>query len=171
MSERTGLVTFKGNPITLVGEPAKVGAAAPNFTAQKSLVEATTLSAFAGKTVVLSVAPSVDTGVCATQLRKFNEAASELGDDVVVAYITMDLPFALSRFCGAEGIKNVVTLTDYKARDFGAKFGVYMKELGLLARSAFVVDAKGTLVYEQIAPEMTGELDLDAVLAAVKAAR
>lgn len=171
MAERTGLVTFKGNPITIVGDVPKVGAPAPDFTAQKSLMEAVSLSSFAGKTVVLSVAPSVDTGVCATQLRKFNEAATGLGDDVVVVYITLDLPFALARFCGAEGIRNVVTLSDYKARDFGAKYGVYMKELGLLARSAFVVDAKGTLVYEQICPEMTSEVDLDAVLAAVKAAR
>lgn len=170
MAEFTGLVTFKGNPITLVGDAVEVGQQAPAFTAHKSLVEAVTLADFAGKVVVLSIAPSVDTGVCQQQLRAFNEQATGLGDDVVILYASRDLPFALGRFCGAEGIDNVVTLSDWKEREIGDKFGVYMKELGLLARSTFVIGKDGKVLYKEIVPEMIDEPSYDGAIAAVKAA-
>ncbi|MCP3139243.1 thiol peroxidase [Pyxidicoccus xibeiensis] len=170
MSELKGVVTFRGKPLTLVGEQVKEGDSAPDFTVFKGLNDAVRLSDAKGSVVVLSVAPSVDTKVCAIQLRTFNQKATELGPDVKVWYVTLDLPFALGRFSAAEGINNVTVLSDYKDREFGQKYGVYMKELGLLARSTFVVGRDGKVVYREIVPEMTHEPDYDAALSAVKSA-
>jgi thiol peroxidase len=170
MSELEGVVTFRGKPLTLVGEQVKAGDIAPDFTVFKGLNDAVRLSDTKGSVVVLSVAPSVDTRVCAIQLRTFNQQATELGPDVKVWFVTLDLPFALGRFTAAEGIQNVTVVSDYKDREFGQKYGVYMKELGLLARSTFVVGRDGKVVYREIVPEMTHEPDYDAALAAVRAA-
>lgn len=162
-------VTFKGNPLTLSGNVPDVGEAAPDFTANKSLMEQVSLSSLKGKRVLLTAAPSVDTGICAMQLRKFNQEVTALGDDVAVVYITLDLPFALGRFCAAEGIKSVTTLSDYKLHEFGAKYGLVMNELGLLARSVFVIDRDGKITYREVVPEMASEPNYDAALGAVKA--
>lgn len=171
MSERTGLVTFKGNPITLVGNPVQVGDKAPAFTAHKTLVERINSSEEGkGKVVVITAAPSVDTGVCQKQLREFNEQLSSLGDGVEVWYITRDLVFALSRFCGAEGIERVRTFSDAVDRSFGDNWGLVMKELGLLARSTFVVNREGVVTYAEIVPEMINEPNYAAAVEAAKAA-
>lgn len=165
--ERTGLVTFKGTPLTLVGTPVGVGDRAPDFRARKSLLEDVRFSELGARVVVVTAAPSVDTGVCAMQLRAFNQQAVELGDSVAVVYVTMDLPFALKRFCAAEGIDRVLTLSDSRSREFGDRWGLMMAELGLLARSVFVV-VDGVVTYAEIVPEMTSEPDYIAALAAVR---
>lgn len=170
MAEFKGLVTFKGNPITLVGDEVNVGDAAPDFSVRSGLTDSVSLSSAKGKVVVLSVAPSVDTGVCATQLRTFNEQATGLSDDVEVWYITRDLVFALNRFCGAEGIERVTTLSDAVEREFGDRYGLVMKELGLLARSVLVIDRDGKIAYREIVPEMVDEPNYDAAVEAVNAA-
>lgn len=170
MAETTGRVTFKGNPITLVGTPVKVGDKAPEFQVHKSLMDRTSLSEGKGKVLVITAAPSVDTGVCATQLRTFNQQLSALSEDVEIWFITRDLVFALSRFCGAEGIDRVKVFSDAVDREFGANWGLVMKELGLLARSAFVVDRNGVITYAEIVPEMINEPNYDAVIEAAKAA-
>lgn len=168
MAERTGKVTFKGNPITLVGDAVGVGDQAPDVTLTKAPFTPFKMSEHAaGRVVVLSVTPSVDTGVCNKQVHAFQERVASL-PNVAIWNVSMDLPFALNRFCGAEGISGVETLSDYKNREFGSKYGVYMKELGLLARSVFVVDGGGVVRYVEIVPEMTTEPDYDGVLEALK---
>lgn len=170
MAEFTGLVTFKGNPLTLTGSEVEVGDRAPDVKVRTGLAETRTLSDAAGKVVVLSLAPSVDTGVCATQLRTFNERATSLSDDVEIWFVTRDVVFALKRFCGAEGIDNVFTYSDAVEREVGEKFGVTMKEFGLLARSVFVIDRDQKVIYKEIVPEMTEEPDYEAALGAVEGA-
>jgi thiol peroxidase len=165
----TAQVTFRGSPLTLSGPVPDVGDQAPDFTAQKTLLEPVTLSQFRGRRVLLTAAPSVDTGVCAAQLRRFNEAAASLGDDVALLYVTKDLPFALSRFCAAEGIQQVITASDYKSSDVANRYGLLMTELGLLARSVFVIDRAGVITYREVVPEMTHAPDYDAALAALAA--
>ncbi|MCI0570571.1 MAG: thiol peroxidase [Myxococcaceae bacterium] len=169
MAEFRGVTTFKGQPVTLVGHEVKVGDVAPDFTVNRSLLETARLSDAKGSVVVLTSAPSVDTRVCSLQLHAFNRRASEI-PGVKIWFITRDLPFALGRFCEAEGIRAVTTLSDFKDRDFGEKYGLHVKELGLLARSTFVVDAQGRVVFREIVPEITTEPDYDAALLAVKAA-
>ncbi|NIK77325.1 thiol peroxidase [Paenibacillus castaneae] len=153
--ERTGAATFKGNPITLVGPEIKVGDKAPDFTLNKSLVETVSLKDYAGKIKLISVVPSIDTGVCDAQTRRFNEAAGSLGDHVVILTVSVDLPFAQARWCGAAGIDKVVMLSDYKEHSFGESYGVYIKEFGLNQRSIFVIDADDNVQYVQYLSEMT----------------
>lgn len=167
LTERNNVLTFKGNPLTLVGTPRKVGAAAPDFTALKNDLSPAKLSDFAGKTVLISSVPSLDTGVCDVQTRRFNEAAGKMSN-VVVLTISMDLPFAQSRWCGAAGVKNLITLSDHKDADFGIAYGLLIKELRLLARAVLVVAPDGKLKYQQVVPEMTDHPDYDAALAACK---
>jgi thiol peroxidase len=168
MQERKGSVTFKGSPQTLLGPELGKGDRAPDFVLVGNDLKDLDSASFAGRVLVLSVVPSVDTSVCATQTRTFNRAAVGLSDDVVVLSVSMDLPFALARFCGAEGIERVITASDYKYRSFGEAYGVYINELGLLARAVFVVDREGQIVHAQYVPEITQEPDYDAALAAVK---
>ncbi|MCE9673827.1 thiol peroxidase [Myxococcus stipitatus] len=173
MAEFKNRVTYRGQPVTLEGEQeVKEGDIAPDFTVYKGLnaSDAVHLSDVKGNVVVLSVSPSVDTKVCAIQLRTFNKQATEMGPGVKVWYVSLDLPFALNRFSAAEGINHVSVLSDYKDREFARKYGVYMKELGLLARSTFVVDRDGKVVFREIVPEMTHEPDYDAALEAVRKA-
>jgi thiol peroxidase len=168
MSERSGIITFKGDPLTLVGEEIDVGDSMPDVTLVTPDLEEVKLSDFAGQKIVLSVVPSLDTPVCSTQTRTFNEKATSLGGDVVVLTVSMDLPFAQKRWCGAEGIQNVRTLSDYRYREFGAKFGLLIKELQLLSRAVLVVDSGGTIRYVQIVSEVTNEPDYDAAVEAVE---
>ena len=165
---RTGVATLKGNPITLVGPEIKVGDIAPAFTANKNLVEDATLDSFAGKIKLVSVVPSLDTGVCDLQTKRFNEEAAKLGEDVVVLTISVDLPFAQSRWCGAAGVERVVTLSDYKNLSFGNAYGVLIKEFHLLMRSIFVIDKDNTIRYVEYLQEMTEHPNYDAAIAAVK---
>jgi thiol peroxidase len=173
-AERKGLVAVRGNPLTLVGTPVAVGDEAPAFTA---VANDMTPFAFdpaaadkAGKVWVLSAVPSLDTPTCSTETKRFNEEADKLGEGVSVLTVSMDLPFAQKRWCGAEGVKRVQTVSDFKDRAFGERYGVKIKENGLLARAVFVVGKDGRVAYAQLVPELSKEPDYDAVLAAAKAA-
>jgi len=169
--ERTGAATFKGNPITLIGPQLKVGDAAPDFTVSKNLLEDASLKDFAGKIKLISVVPSLDTGVCDAQTRRFNEEAAGLGDDVVVLTISADLPFAQARWCGAAGVDRVITLSDYKSRSFGEAYGVLIKEFQLDMRSIFVVDKEDKIAYVEYLGEMTEHPNYEAAVDAVKSLR
>jgi thiol peroxidase len=171
MAETKNTITFKGNPLTLTGSLPKVGQKAPDFEVLSNDLSPIKLSAFKGKTLVICSVPSLDTSVCDTEIRKFNEQATSLGEDVAVLAISMDLPFAQKRWCGAAGIKNVQTLSDHRDASFGRAYGVLINELRLLARAVFVVDKKGVIRYIQLVDEMTNEPDYDAALKAAKEAR
>jgi len=169
MNEKTGIITFKGNPMTLLGPELKVGDAAPDFAVVDNGLAAVTLSSSAGKIRIITAVPSLDTPVCDTETRRFNQEAASLPDNVVVLTVSLDLPFAQKRWCGAAGIDKVVTISDYRERSFGLGYGVLIKELLLLTRAVFVVDAANTIRYIQIVPEVTGEPDYAAAIAAAKA--
>ena len=168
MQERKDMVTMKGKPVTLVGQAVKIGQKAPDFEVVANDMSTVKLSSFADKTIIIASVPSLDTSVCDMETRKFNEKAAELGSDVVVLTISMDLPFAQKRWCGAAGIKNVQTLSDYREASFGRAYGVLIKELRLLARTVFIVDKNGVVRYVQIVPELATEPDYDAAIKAVK---
>ena len=170
MSEHTGVVTFKGGPLTLVGEQVSVGQLAPDFTVIDNDLSAKSLGDYKGKVLVITAVPSLDTPVCDTQTRRFNDEAGRLGADVAVLTISMDLPFAQKRWCGAAEADHVGTLSDYKDRSFGQAYGLYIKELGLLARAVFVVDGNGTVRYVDLVKEVTQEPAYDVALNAAKAA-
>jgi len=167
MRERKGAITFKGEPLTLLGEEPKVGEEAPDATILGNNLSEKKISAYRGSTIILVAVPSLDTSVCDQEARKFNEKATELGDDVRVLVISMDLPFAQARWCGAAGVENVETLSDHREGSFGFSYGILIKELRLLARSVFVVDREGVLRYSQLVKEMTDEPDYDEVIEAV----
>ncbi|MCH8852394.1 MAG: thiol peroxidase [Planctomycetes bacterium] len=170
--ERTDAQSFKGSPLTLVGPVLECGTAAPDFKLLKNDLSEATLASYAGKVKILNVVPSLDTPVCDTQTRRFNEEATNLGSDVVVLGISRDLPFAQKRWCGAAGVDRVETLSDFRS-NLGETYGVLIKDgpLGnLLARAVFVVDKGGKLVYQQIVPELTTEPDYAAALEAAKKA-
>ena len=152
MAERTGLVTLRGNPVTLVGNAVKVGDNAPDATLKGAGLKDVKLSEYKGKVVILSVVPSLDTPVCDLQSRRFNKEAGTLGDKAAVLTVSMDLPMAQARWCGAADAKNIVTLSDYKDRQFGQAWGLYMKENGLLARAVYVVDKAGIIRMKHIGP-------------------
>ncbi|MFT4234441.1 MAG: thiol peroxidase [Microbacterium sp.] len=157
---------FTGTPAHTVGDLPAVGAAAPHFETTGADLAPVTESDFAGKRIVLNVFPSVDTGTCAASVREFNKRAASL-DNTVVVTVSKDLPFALGRFCGAEGIDNVVTTSDFRST-FGSDYGVTLTDsplAGLLARSVFVIDVDGTILHAQLVPEITVEPDYDAAIA------
>jgi len=168
MTERKDVITFKNNPLTLVGNSLKVGDTAPDAEVLANDLSAVKLSGFRGKICVICSVPSLDTPVCDIQTRKFNEQAASLGDDIVVLTISMDLPFAQKRWCGSANVKSVQTLSDHRKAEFGNAFGVLIKELRLLARTVFIVDTKGIIRYIQIVDELTDEPDYEAALKAVK---
>ena len=167
--ERTGVVTFRGNPLTLVGPALKAGDKAPDFVLLDQGLAPKTLADFAGKFKVISVTPSLDTPVCDLQIHWFNEDAANQPADVAVLNISMDLPFAIRRFCATGGIDRTEALSDHRDASFGTNWGVLMKELRLLARSIFVVDKENVIRYVQIVPEQTTEPDYEAALTALKA--
>ncbi|NOU64129.1 thiol peroxidase [Paenibacillus sp. LMG 31461] len=169
LQERTGIATLGGNPITLLGPEIKVGDQAPDFKVNKDLMTEVSLADYAGKVKLISVVPSVDTGTCDAQTRRFNVEADKLGDDVVILTISVDLPFAQSRFCGAAGIDKVVTLSDYKNRSFGQAYGVLIKEIQLDQRAIFIVDANDTVRYVEYLTEMSHHPDYEAALKALRA--
>ncbi|MCZ4694523.1 thiol peroxidase [Ancylomarina euxinus] len=169
MNKDNTKVTFAGGAITLVGNPVKIGDKAENFTAINQGLAPVSLSDFDGKVKILSIFPSVDTGVCSAQAHRFNKEASNLGDNVQIITLSNDLPFALGRFCGAEGIENLITLSDHKEMDFGYKFGFAIEELRLLTRGVVVIDKENIVQYVEYVPEVTDAPNFDAALEAAKA--
>ncbi len=168
MKTTVGVISMKGNPLTLMGEMVKKGDMAQDFTVMNNELKPVKLSDFQGKKIILSVMPSIDTPVCAAQTRRFN-AESAAMENVVVLTLSMDLPFALARFCGNEGIDNAITLSDHRDRDFGYKYGFYIQELGLLARGIVVIGEDGIVKYVEFVKEVTNEPDYDSALKAVQA--
>ena len=163
-------ITFKGNPVTTSGDLPKVGAAAPAFTLTKNDLSPLSNKDLAGKNVVLNIFPSIDTGVCATSVRKFNQQAATLPNTVVVC-VSKDLPFAQKRFCGAEGIDKVVPASWFRGRDFGADYGVTMASgplAGLFARAVVVLDKAGKVEHTELVPEIAQEPNYDQAIAAVR---
>lgn len=159
---------MKGNPLTLLGGEVKVGHQASDFAALANDLSPVSLSSFRGKVVVILSVPSLDTPVCDLETRRFNESAGQLGADVAILAISMDLPFAQKRWCGAAGVDKVQTLSDHREAHFGTAYGVLIKELRLLARAVFVVDREGTVRYTELVKELTNEPDYEAALGAVR---
>lgn len=168
MADRTGAVTFLGNPLTLTGDSVEVGNKAPDFAAVRGDLSTFRLSGEAGKVVVINSVPSLDTPVCAAQARRFNQEAAALGPDVKVLLVSMDLPFAQKRFCATEGIANLETVSDHREAAFGLGYGLLVKELRLDARAVLVVDRQGILRYRQLVGEISHEPDYEAALEAVR---
>lgn len=167
VQERTGVTSFKGNPLTLIGPAIAVGQKAPDFQVLAQDLSTVTLANSQGKVRLLSVVPSLDTPVCDQQTRRFNQEAAKL-PNVAILTISMDLPFAQKRWCGAAGIDKIQVLSDHKDASFGTAYGTLIKELRLLARSIFVVDGGGTVRYVEYVPEVTAHLNYDAALAAAR---
>ncbi len=159
---------MNGNPLTLPGGEVKVGDKAPDFTALDNALSPVMLSSLRGKVVIISSVPSLDTPVCDLQTRRFNQEAGRLGGDVAVLTLSMDLPFAQKRWCGAAGAEHVKTLSDHRDASFGKAYGMLIQELRLLARGVFIVDRAGMVRYSQLVKEVTNEPDYDEVLTEVK---
>lgn len=168
MEKRKNIITFAGTPMTLVGKAIKVGQIAPDFKVIATDLSEVTLKNYEGKVKVLSIVPSLDTGVCDAQTRWFNQNVTNLSSDVVVLTISMDLPFAQKRYCGANGIENVVTLSDYRYADFGQNYGCLIEELRLLTRTIVILDKDNTVKYVQYVPEVTTPPDYDKAVASLK---
>ena len=166
--ERKGIVTVKGNPVTLIGSEIKAGDKAPDFTVVDGDLKEVRLKDFAGKIKIISVSASLDTPVCDMQARRFNQEAAILPADVLILNITMDLPFAISRFCTTAGIDKVHAYSDHRDASFGNAYGALIKELRLLARSIFIIDKNDVLRYIEIVPELTNHPDYDKALSAVR---
>lgn len=170
-AERPGVVTMRGKPVTLLGDPPEVGDRAPAFTAVANDMSPYQFNPTGdNKVYILSAVPSVDTPTCSKQTQRFNQEAAGLGPDVQIVTVSMDLPFAQKRWCGAEGVQNLQTVSDFRDRAFGRAYGVQIKESGLLARSVWVVGKDGTIKYAQIVPELSKEPDYAPVLAAAREA-
>jgi thiol peroxidase len=167
MEERAGVVTMKGNPLTLLGKEPQAGSLAPDFEVLNNDLKPVRFSSYHGKICIISSVPSLDTPVCDLETRKFNEMAGKLSPNTAILTISMDLPFAQKRWCGAAGVDKVVTLSDHLRGEFGETYGVLIKELRLLARAVWVVDQKNQIQYVQIVKEIADEPDYDAVMAAL----
>ncbi len=168
---RTGAVTFKGNPMTLAGQAVQVGQAAPDFTLHRfeaGAMKTIKPADLRGKPTILSVVPSLDTPVCQTQTKRFNEELGALGDRINALTISLDLPFAQNRFCGAENIQNIKSASDYQDRSFGNHWGMLIEELKILARGTFVLDKDGKVVHAEVVKEVTSEPDYPQAMAALK---
>ena len=165
--EKRSVTTFAGNPVTLLGKEVKVGDKAPGFTAIKGDLSPFTLKDVEGKIKLISVVPSIDTGVCELQTIRFNKEASELKDAVIIT-ISMDLPFAQARFCGAKGIENAIVVSDHKDASFGINYGFLMEEFRLLNRGIVVIDKDDVVRYVEYVTENTDHPDYDKAIAAVK---
>ncbi len=163
-------ITFKEEPVTLLGEEIKAGDQAPDFTVLSNDLKEVSLDDYKGKVKLISTVPSLDTGVCSQETKRFNEEADKL-DNVQILTVSMDLPFAQTRWCAAEGIKNLDTLSDHRDADVGEKYGVLIKELRLLARAIFVVDSNNKVTYVEYVNEVSNHPDYDKALAAVKEAK
>lgn len=160
-------ITMKGNPVEISGTALKVGDALPLFTLTGVDLQDLKAESLKGKPLVVSVIPSIDTPVCETQTRKFNEAMSKLADKLTLLTVSRDLPFAFKRWCATEGIDAILCASDYKYRSFGKAFGVDIENLGLLARAVFAFDKEGVLKHVEYVSEVTNEPDYDAVLKSI----
>ena len=167
MDEHKGVITIKGDPLTLVGNIPNVGEKSPDFKVIDNDLSSVKLSDFSGKVRLISSVPSIDTPVCDIQTRRFNQEAAQLGDDVEILTISMDLPFAQKRWCGAAGVDKIQTLSDHKDASFGTSYGLLIKELRLLARAIIVIDRADIITYIELVKELTKEPDYEAVLVAV----
>jgi thioredoxin-dependent peroxiredoxin len=168
---RHGAVTFKGNPLTLVGEPVKVGSPAPDFELvcyEAGGMQTIRKADLFGKPAIISVVPSLDTPVCQIQTKTFNHRLSSLGDKVTALTVSLDLPFAMNRFCGAESIQSMRSGSDYMDRNFGKHWGVLIDELKILARAVFVLDSAGVVQYAQVVTEVASEPEYDAAIEALE---
>lgn len=164
-------VTFKGEPVETIGNFPQAGQSAPDFTVVKSDLSELSLSELKGKKVVLNIFPSVDTSVCAMQLKKFNTLAANI-DNTVLLFVSLDLPFAFARFCGAEGIDNAITTSDYRYKSLGEKYGVQMQSgalKGLYARASIVLNEAHEVIYSELVAEVTNEPNYDAAMSALQA--
>ncbi|HTY61656.1 MAG TPA: thiol peroxidase [Acidobacteriota bacterium] len=168
MEERTGITSFMGKPVTLLGPALKVGDKAPDFRVVDTAMTSVTLADFKGKAKIICAVPSLDTSICDIQTRKFNQEAAQLPDGIVLLTISLDLPFAQMRWCAGAGIDRVTTLSDYQERSFALSYGVLIKEMMLLSRSIFIVDCDDIILYIQHVPEITAEPDYVAVLGVAK---
>jgi len=168
MEERTGLVSLQGHPLTLLGPALKVGDRAPEFEVLDNNLSPIQLASFKGKIIILASLPSLDTPVCDLETRRFNTEAEKLDADIRILTISMDLPFAQKRWCGAAGVDKVVTLSDHRTASFGSAYGVLIKELRLLARAVFVLDRDGVIRYIQILPDLAQEPDYDQAIKVVE---
>ena len=166
--ERKGVVTVSGNTVTLVGPELKVGDKAPAFIVLDKDLKEVSLKDFTGKIKLISVTPSLDTPVCDIQARRFNQTAAALPDDVIVLNISMDLPFAIARFCTNAGIDKIKVLSDHNYASFGNTYGVLIKELRLLARSIFIIDRDEIIKYIEIVPEITSHPDYEKAIEMVR---
>ncbi|MCC6931927.1 MAG: thiol peroxidase [Deltaproteobacteria bacterium] len=170
MSKTNKGITFKGNALTLQGTELKEGTRMPSFKLTAGDMSDLASESFNNKALIISVVPSLDTPVCSIQTKRFNQETSSLGSNVVVLTVSLDLPFAQKRWCGAEGVENVVVASDYKYREFGEKFGVHIKEWGLLSRALFVVDASGIIKHVEYVQDISNEPDYVTALTAAKTA-
>ncbi|MBF0217619.1 MAG: thiol peroxidase [Candidatus Omnitrophica bacterium] len=166
--ERKNVATIKGNPITLVGAELKVGGSAPDFKVLDAGLQEVTGDTFKGKVKLICSVPSLDTPICDLEIKRFNDEAAMLSKELVILFISMDLPFAQARFCEAFDIKKVKTFSDHRDADFGEKFGVLIKELRLLSRAVFIIDKDNKVRYTEYVKEVTTHPDYDAALAALK---
>jgi thiol peroxidase len=167
---RSGVITFKGAPLTLAGNEVKEGQQAPDFKAHyfEGGMKPITLADLKGKPTIISVVPSLDTAVCAMQTKKFNEQLASLGDKINALTVSMDLPFAMNRFCGAESIKHMRVGSDYQDRNFGQNWGTLIEELKIECRAVFVLDANGKVVHAEYVGEVTNEPDYQAAMEALQ---
>ncbi len=166
--ERAGIITMKGKKLTLVGPDIKTGDKAPDFTVLDGALAEIRLGDFEGKTKIISVTPSLDTPVCDLQLRRFNREAASLPHDVAVLNVSMDLPFAITRFCSTADIDRAKALSDHREASFGTAYGVLIKELRLLARSIFIIDKNNVIRYKEIVPEQSNHPDYEKALQVLK---
>jgi len=167
MKERQGIITIHGKPLTLVGDEVKAGTAAPDVEVLDNDLNPVKLSSYRGKILVIASVPSLDTPVCDLETRRFNDEAANLGADIEMLTISMDLPFAQKRWCGAAGVTRLKTLSDHRQAEFGTAYGVLIKELRLLARAVFIVDRQGTVQYVQLVKEVTEEPNYEEILQAL----
>ena len=170
MEERTGVFAAGENQLTLLGPEVNVGQQAPNFTVSGAGLSSVTLDDYAGKVKIIASVPSLDTGVCSDETKQFSDFAKSMSDDIVVLTISMDLPFAQARWCGANDVDNVVTASDFKSREFGDSYGVHVKENGLLARAVFVLDKDNVVRHVEYVPQIAQLPNFDAALAAANEA-
>lgn len=168
MAQTTEKVTFKGEQLTLEGYPIEVGQQAPDFTVVANDLQERKLSDYEGKVRVIVAVASLNTPVCDMEVKRFNEEANSMGEDVVVLTLSMDLPFAQKNWCAAANCERVETLSDHRDADFGKKYGILIKELRLLARTVFIVDKEGKIAYKQLVSEVTDEPEYEEVLEKIK---
>jgi thiol peroxidase len=169
--ERKGLMEFRGQKVTIIGEDVKVGEQAPEFSAlTMDWSSMNALESTQGKVRIIGSLPSLSTAVCDRETRKFNIEASSMSDDIAILMVSMDLPFTLSQWCAAAGVDRVITLSDQRDAEFGEKFGVLLKELGIFRRAVFVVDPNGKIDYVEYLPSLGDEPDYEAVLEAARKA-